>query len=349
MYPFPDVWNDERAVMAAAIDAARDKCERVARIRATSVGIDADAYVDALRSLFDVDIDALADALAARGITVDALRALVDVVDVAAPYEYRDADGGLYRMPDAVADHAVNRKRADGTVRGQRRGWVVASNHPPMAYVDALAAANALLADDPELRLIGTDEYSWSQVVHFRPAAIVVGGMVYAVRPESQGVPIVNDPYDPKNRKRAPQRASRPRYYVRPAESVDIDGWPWNPHYRIVKRYRMTHDGRTMIGHRRVDTVRVARKAARKSQGPRVDVATLADAMVHAVPVLRAAFDDKRSASVRYRTIDGATATIGADHARNRYRLRVRRSDGASITSTYRTIDAMAAALARMA
>lgn len=349
MYPFNEVWDTEHTALRAACEAARDKCERVARVRAASVGIDVDDYVDALRELFNVDVDALADALAARGITIAALRALVDVVDVPAPYEYRDADWALFTIQDAPADHAVNRKRADGTVRGARRGYVVASNHPPMPYADALAAANALLGDDPTMRLIGTDEYNWSQIVHYRPAAIVIGGMVYAVRPESQGVPIVNDPYNPDNRKRAPQRPSRPRYYVRPAESVDVDGWPMNPHYRIVKRYRMTHNGRTMIGHRRVDTVRVARKAARKSQGPRVDVATLTDAMTHAVPVLRAAFTGKRSASVRYRCVDGATATIGADSARNRYRLRVRRADGASVTSTYRTIDAMAAAIARLA
>lgn len=349
-----DEWRAEREKLAAALAAASDKCESVARIRAESAGIDADAYIDALRAMFDVDIDALADALAERGIDIDALRAALPLVDLPAAYEYRDADAALYSVPDAPADHAINRKRADGTVRGIRRGYIVSSHARTMqqtfsrlAYSDALHAANALLADDPALRLIGTDEWAWSQIVHYRPPTIVVDGKVYGMRPESDGVPIVNDAFRATGkRKPAARRQSRPRYYVRPDVVIELGAWPMLP-YRIVKRYRMTHEGRTMVGFHRVDTVRVARKKARKPQGPRVDVATLADAMTHAEPMLRAAFDDKRTQRIRYRAADGATATIGTDAERNRYRLRIRRADGSSMTSTFRSIDALRAAVTK--
>lgn len=166
-----------------AIDAmVRDRAARVV----PSVPLDDAA--DVLRALLDASSDTdyatLLDAIERAGITIDRagfLDAVGRVLDVEPGTFYR-ADGSTLRVPRPPADHAINRKRADGTVRGRRAGSIVASDGSTMSYADALDAADVLLfdaetldampADDDTIAtwsLIGTDDYAWHQVIHYKP------------------------------------------------------------------------------------------------------------------------------------------------------------------------------------
>lgn len=357
-YPFPQMWDDERDVLAANCAAMRTAVARICALRAEHIGAEADAYVAMLSESADaVGESELADVLARHGITWEMLSARLALLE-REPFTYYAADTSTLVAGAPVLDAVRNRRKADGTVRGKRRGYVVDGLSPTLThdgrsradYATLTAEAHAMLMDagDADLTLIGTDEYSWAQVIHWRPTLIVgADGIGRAARP-SRGVPIVGDVYLPQNRKRAPMRSKVARYHVRPEEMVTNGWWPMAG-ARVIKRYRTTHDGRVWVGHRKVETVRAARKARTTiGRSAVVDIASREALVADAEPRIGRMFTDGTNHTLRYRLPDGTRVSITNDATNRRYRTRVSvaSKDGTSATAkTHRTLAAAMRAL----
>lgn len=168
--------------------------------------------------------------------------------------ELRTYDAALLREDPPRFDPTWHRPRITTgrgvEVRGRRDGYIVGDtsraagdlrNRAPgagpahhggyvrMSYAEALERANAwhyMLTGDT-LELIGTDTYSWEQVVTWKPIAL--GSFV--MRPEGAGSSLVGD--GRKKRTNVPRSVSygHDRYYVR----TDLPGWSA---WRVLKEYR---------------------------------------------------------------------------------------------------------------
>jgi hypothetical protein len=346
----PDV-SDALTAQRDAMTAANVAADGLRR-RADALGIDADALV-ALLAIDDAD--ALVDAMARYGITADTLRdAVRPMVDAMAAGSFDTVDAMLYRYDRERFDPTWSRPRLKtqhGTeVRGNRdRTYVIGStNHPAgyrycgtdyvrMAAPEILSRADLWLhMHDAAMPLIGTDTYSWSEVIHVKP-----------FRPNDYMLTVGDAQNSSSDKPRKVRRTSVPRYWHRPDVVHYIGAWPMVG-VRVVKRYRTTYNGAHVIGHGHwITTARKARATAvRKPRAATVTVDTVDALVVDAVAAMVAAAKDAPTATVSRRyELNGTKVTVAREPNHNRYRVEVTAADGTRKGTKVRTVDAVAAAL----
>lgn len=319
-------------------------------------GVAAEVFADLLAA----DPAELGALLNRYGLTSDSFAdALREIVERAPD------DGYLGEAPDLIEapapfDPSRNRKRADGTVRGRRDGYVIGghdySTCDRMSYREALERANAMLhlsGSGAEFDLIGTDEYSWAQVVTYRPA-------FYGARPEGAGRSLVGDG-------RKSRRVTLPRPNYRDRISCPVDGMPgqvrshgigknerraeqvealegWPIGYRIVKRYRTTYRGREIVGHGhwsgtdRIGPRKVTRKRGRRLAPVEIGAAQLIDDVANLAPGI--------ASRTAFLLPDGTKVTVANEPDRRRFRVTLTTTTGTRFATTTRTASAAARAIA---
>jgi len=333
-YPFPEIWTAEAAALNERCRSAAEAVRVALEARRAEVGIDAEPFYALLA--IDGEADYIST-LSRYGIAPDDFLTRCAIIVERMPYTFTETDVALFREGRTPFDPTVNRRLPDGTVRGRRRGEVIDGWGNRATYASALAMANDLLridhdgeTVDPAYRLIGTDEYSWAEVVHARPTFTVdATGFIRPPMHGAKGIPIVGDPFDPRNRKR---RA----YRVRKASYRTIDG----------TTLRMSFDGRYIDGHGTwQDSTRTARhksKTIRLAAVPTAEVPDMRTAAAFIDEALRSMFDAKRDGRVRVRLADGTTFTVGTDMARERFRLSVKlASESRATPSVHRKLSAL--------
>lgn len=265
------------------------------------------------------------------------------------------ADPGSWLAPSSSGTTdpgARTYKRADGTVRGHVDARVIGRDadgtHRAMPSRELLERAELwCMAQGATLpALIGSDSYSWAEVVTFTPATMTtVDGVTFTARPEGAGASLVGD-----GRKRRGHRARTAQYDPRP---VEVDVLPW-PRFlatgdRIVKRYATSllvhRDDETSTRWQYVGngpatrTITTRRRATLKPRGKvaqPVEVSTeqIADALL-------AAWNDPTMPN-RYRVTraDGITVTVTVEHTARRYGVTVKNADGTTTRTKCRTLPA---------
>lgn len=304
------------------------------------------------------------------GADVDELtaRRIVDLVTTD-PDTFRTYDDSLLREDPPRFDPTWSRPRVTTgrgvEVRGRRDGFVIGSNHVfgasgrdavrqvaggsygRMAYAEAVERAelwSMAVSGEALPMMIGTDTYSWEQVITWKP--IREGSFTLAA--EGAGSSLVGD--GRKKRTNIPRSVSygHDRFYVR----TDIPGWAG---MRILKEYRtnvrvrltdehgapmiripgtrvvgLNHRGEPiardlpsiavmgsvrMIGHRVTSRPKQRKVAAatRAKRVPIVDVVDVPAILIAAEGPIRAAVRDKVAAQVAYRTASGIVVRCRVD------------------------------------
>jgi hypothetical protein len=387
----PEPSDDLLAIIGKARTLAATERDRLSN-RAADLNITETAYRDLLDAVTEVDAVDLADLLARFGLTVESFaERLVSLFDAAESFGYLAADESLYSAPDAPFDPTWSRPRlstANGTeVRGRRDGYVVSSSSPigskssaphpvdrseplRLTYREAFDRAQLwhLMATGETLPMIGTDEFSWADVVAHKPYALsTVDGTTFYLRPEGAGASIAGG-----SNRRGQVVLPRPSYNgtatvptvgkngkVR-AQMVKLrDPRPEvtyvNGHFpmidvRIIKRYRTTYRGRFIVGHGSWnDTSTTVRKARAtgltRKRVPTVDVERFdVDAITAIASNMAAAYRDGKAATVKVRDIAGTMVTMSNDPANRRFRVIVT-VDGARRMTTVRTLAAAITAI----
>lgn len=317
--------------------------------------------------------------------------------------ELRTYDNALLREDPPRFDPTWHRPRIDTgrgvEVRGRRDGYIIGdtnsasgtghqlecnsdSNYVRMSYAEALERANAwhYMVTGDTLEMIGTDTYSWEQVVTWKPIAL--GSFV--MRAEGAGSSLVGD--GRKKRTNIPRSVSygHDRFCVR----IDLPGWSA---WRVLKEYRtnvrvrlidengdrvatvpgervigINHRGEPitrplpsvalmgsvrMIGHRVISRPKVRKTAAIKTRTKRVpivdvvDVAAVTAAMVEPIT---AAIIGKTAAAAAYRTNDGTIIRYRVDVSAAVVNVQVTstNADGAKVTKRTNVRSAAAAVAA---
>lgn len=315
-----------------------------------------------IADMYGTDVDNLTDLFRTYGADIDdatAAAIATALVDYSAD-TLRTYDNGLQSEDAPRFDPTWHRPRIDtgrGTeVRGRRDGYVIGdtgraakmgsdldrdngSDYVRMPYAEALERANAwhYMITGDTLEMIGTDTYSWEQIVTFKPYRL--GSFVQ--RAEGAGSSLVGD--GRKKRTNVPRSVSygHDRFCVR----TDLPGWSA---WRVLKEYRtnvrvrlidengdriatvpgervagLNHRGEPimrplpsvavmgsvrMIGHRVTSRPKVRKTAAIKSRTPRaavIDVATIDEVTAAMVAPITEAITSKTAAAAAYRTSDG--------------------------------------------
>lgn len=157
-----------------------------------------------------------------------------------APYGWLEPATATSAVP-AKALH----KRADGTVRGHDNVHVVGRDGDgivrTMPAGELLTRATLWAASQgatlPDL--IGTDSYSWAEVITYKPeSACTVDGIPYVARPDGAGDSIVGN-----GRKRRGHRARVAQYHPRPT----LEYLPWLHFLATGERVRKTYRTRFLV------------------------------------------------------------------------------------------------------
>jgi len=377
--------------------------ERAYRVFPTMYADDPNAAIGTFHALhIAANPDAAIDALAASGITLsteadNAIRTLWNAEESA----FAAYDDVLMRVPSAPLENTMMRPRlltGNGLeVRGRRTPTVIgawddpttdkAMNAPLSATgAELLARADLILAmANTPIPLIGTDAYSWHQVIVHKPYRIDA----WVMRPEGAGASISGTA--------RPRRSvlSRSFHYgpARHAAVSHIGAWPSAfgtdafP-YRIVKRYRTTQivraidaDGlpvvRTLpdavVGHNRfgepitrprptiavtarkvlegfavVQHPKVPKVSVVKARTPRAQVVSIdaaSDIPDRAVEMMVGCVSRKVAARYAWRATDGTLVRVSCEPTRKVIRVAVVKADGTRSNTTVRSAIATGAAI----
>lgn len=303
-----NVWQEEAARLAAASEEARAAAIDAVKRHAAAIGLDdaaASRMVAMIVDGIEVEESTLDEwTLANDNYRASALQRILPRVEG----QYLDLDPSLDRIDGAPFDPTYTRPRirtANGIeVRGSRRGYVIGSGIDgtdsdlpglaakraarvaghyridPMRYEDCRVIADAYLRSSMPIerfiegfRLIGTDEYSWRQVVAHDPIEVEVGdGKRFIERPEGAGHSIAGTARHPV---RFPmRRSSAHRFTLRVPIGTEVTAngtevtitEPWiiagapievypagagiDAPYRIRKVYATVIDGGTIVPRR---------------------------------------------------------------------------------------------------
>jgi hypothetical protein len=390
-----DVWKEERDRLAAVAAATRDAAYDAAYRHGIAIGL-ADDDARLLAGHVVDGIDATGDDVDRWTFANDAHRAgAVDRVLSTDPATYRDYDPALTVVDGAPFDPTWSRPRVTTghgvTVRGARNGTVIGAGvdgvdddtvtvrraarvagvyrTAPLSYRDALTIADALLRSAMPIErfiaaysLIGTDTYSWHQIVNHRPATVTTtDGTTYAERPAGAGASIAGTARPA--RRFAMRRAGAHRFTLRvvtgqtvtgagttvdvtepwpvvdaPVDVIATGWWPVTP-WRVVKVYATTYDG-GLIAPRHGWVRRPRVSSWQPSTGKSVKyMRDLADrnaaAGIDGTPVV----DDRPTVTVRRRVASVNVATVAdAIDAAATVAATVHGTDQ-TVTVRYRTVD----------
>jgi hypothetical protein len=369
---------DPVSAYVVAIASMAEHC--VSKARAIVPNVSEGASM--IAALYAADPSDVLAVCAAYGADIDALTAAtyVDLYDNDRE-AFRTYDDQLTRLDPERFDPSWNRPRVHTdkglTVKGRRDGYVIDNEGTRLYYAEALERADlwALLAGGEHLELIGTDTFSWSQIVTHKP--IREGSFV--MRAEGAGASLTGA--NRKKRTNVPRSVSysHPRF----ANVVALPGWSA---WRVLKEYRtsirvraidengdpvsrvlpqrvagINHRGEPIyrdvptvavmgsirvIGHR----VIVRPKPKRTNVKPRtkrvapIDVADIDAITAAIVEPITAAIVAKESARVAYRTAAGIVVRINVDPKRANVAVDIRNADGVKIGRT--TVRSAAAAVA---
>lgn len=373
----PEPSDDLLVIIGKAQTLAAAERDRLSN-RAAELSITEAAYRDLLDAVADVDVVDLADLLARFGLTVESFaERMVSLFDAAESFGYLATDESLYVAPDAPFDPTWSRPRLsthNGTeVRGRRDGYVVTSSASTVDRSDALrmtyreafdrAQMWHLIATGETLPMIGTDEYSWAEVVAHKPHTLsTVDGTTYYLRPEGAGASIAGGSnrrgqvvlprpsYNgtatvPTVGKNGKVRAQVVRLREPRPEVTYVNGLFPIVDVRIVKRYRTTYRGRFVVGHGSWNdtstTVRKARATGlKRKRVPTVDVERFdVDAITAIASNMVAAYRAGKAATVKVRDTAGTVVTMTNEPNDRRFRVIVT-NDGARRMTTVRTLTA---------
>lgn len=352
-------WADGRAAWEQLQTDIRAAADRGIARRAAELGIDLTAMLELLND----DTTPVDDLLRRYGLTaadlLTAVRARVVDVD---PTTYFDHDDALDRIDGEPFDPSWTRPRVTTqhgiAVRGMRRGYVIGdrtgepettgdrvrriidgTTRPAtrLRYSDAVVLAHAwMTAHGDDIPMIGTDEFSWHQIVTHKPFTITTtGGAMFAVRPDGAGRSIVGTAR-PARRfvSRRASTATRTAAghiageYVRiavngaPMASHDIDGWPLAADYRIRKVYGTTYDGGLHDGTRWVRWPRVGARTvtAVRRRRPVYEPMTAVAAVDAIAAAASAAHGTTEPTAVRV-AVDGIRVTYSHEPTARRHRI----------------------------
>jgi hypothetical protein len=234
-----------------------------------------------------------------------------------------------------------------------------------MTYREAFDRAQMwhLMATGETLPMIGTDEYSWAEVVAHKPHTLsTVDGTTYYLRPEGAGASIAGGSnrrgqvvlprpsYNgtatvPTVGKNGKVRAQVVRLREPRPEVTYVNGLFPIVDVRIVKRYRTTYRGRFVVGHGSWNdtstTVRKARATGlKRKRVPTVDVERFdVDAITAIASNMVAAYRAGKAATVKVRDTAGTVVTMTNEPNDRRFRVIVT-NDGARRMTTVRTLTA---------
>jgi hypothetical protein len=361
-----------------AVASMADHC--VSKARALVPNVSEGASL--IAALYAADPSDVLAVCAAYGATIDELTAAtyVDLYD-GDREAFRTYDEQLTRLDPERFDPSWNRPRVHTdkglTVKGRRDGYVIDGEGTRLYYAEALERADlwSILAGGEHLDLIGTDTFSWSQMVTHKP--IREGSFV--MRAEGAGSSTTGETR--KKRTNVPRSVSysHPRF----ANVVALPGWT---SWRVLKEYRtsirvraidengdrvsrelpqrvagLNHRGEPImrdvptvavmasirvIGHRvivRPKPKRTAVKPRTKRVAP-IDVENVEAITAAMVAPITAAIVAKEAARVAYRTADGIVVRINVDPKRANVAVDIRNADGAKVGRT--TVRSAAAAVA---
>lgn len=359
-------WVVHRAELVLPDVPLVDAVPYIVALQAHAARPDGETFTDLLASALGLD--------GAERLTLDdANRA--DVFTRAAALTYLQPDDDLYRVPAAPID-AVARaaRRTNGTVVGRRDAYVIGNGvtcvrpdgtvgeqYGRMSSAECLERAHLLMvANGGDTPLIGTDAYSWEQIVSFKPETFTLEGVTingapvgaFVFAPYGAGASTTGDAqrnaYGATKRRSHSARVAR---YVMPVLKFPKDGpteevahaangrigqaynlraeevttLAWDADFRIVKRYRTAFDGRYIVGHGAWQgTPRAARKAAsvkRAAIRASVPVCATETALAHLERVMSDAFITRTATTYTVRTDTGVTLKAEHDPAGRSFRL----------------------------
>lgn len=297
----------------------------------------------AVCDLLSADSDELADAMARHGITPAMFAEQLGAMVQSAP------EGG-YLAPDPIPSRVGSRtfKRADGTVRGRADAPVIGHNdngeYVRMFGPDLVALADLYFhASGEPLPLIGTDSYSWAEVVTHRPDRyILADGTPFILAPEGAGASITG-----QGRKRRPHKGTTVTRHRVPDVVEYVDAWPMG-NVRVIKRYAITSPGLgRMIGHgswikpATRQGGHKARTAARLARRPKIQPTSVALVLQQCDQFTADTYGSGTDRKVIAATTTGTRVAITHEVDRRRWRVTVTTADGARMTTAVRTRDAV--------
>jgi hypothetical protein len=370
---------DPAAYMIEAIATMARHCVD----KATALVPNVDDGASLIAAMYRTNVVDLVDLFASFGADIDEATAarVVDLFNVDAD-TFRTYDDTLSIVDDAPFDPTWHRPRISterGTeVRGRRSGFVVSSSSSSidrtepvrMGYDEAMHRANLwyLMATGERLEMIGTDCYSWEQVVTHKPDCVDR----WAMRPEGAGDSLVGN--GRKKRTNIPRSVSYG--HDRFAARVDLPGWSA---WRVLKMYRtnvrvrlidndglpvsrsagvrvvgLNHRGEPIarelpsiavmgsvrwMGHKVVarPTVRKTSTTKRTKRAPIVNVDNVDAITAAIVEPITAAIVARQGASMAFRSTDGVTVRCVVNASTKVVAVAVTRVDANGTKVTKRT------------
>ena len=284
---------------------------------------------------------------------------------------YLAPDTSTLAVTPAPFDPTLQRPRVKGplgvAVKGSRHLTRVVGQLAPegehgpyvsMPSGEAVERADLLMRASGELiPLIGTDTFSWSEIVTFRPDRYAIVGGAWIPAPEGSGSSLTGEA-----RKRRTHRGSVARYWHRPDTSAVVDAWcSTGDAMRIVKRYRTSLPIARVVERdakgkalRIVTTTRhfIGTDECHDLKRTKVLVKRVAMAVASETPradalaALESAYAERRDVSLRFKSPDGTRWHVTHAVARRMFTVSVKPAGGKTVRVSSRTLPAIRSVLA---